>query len=91
MATKMINTSYTLCKQCHWSISVGAGIACYYYIMTGEHRDCPTGKCDKFMTLNKKEKDRWLKENSNAMLDAVASQAFKNARTRKELADEQQS
>lgn len=66
---KMVDTSYELCLSCVHNygkagalipfngLSQTTLIACKYILDTGERRNCPVGKCDKYKAKKKRKRN----------------------------------
>ncbi len=56
---KLVKTSLEYCRECKYATITGGGYKlCDYYLVTGKHRDCDVGVCDKF-----EEKDEETRRN----------------------------
>lgn len=56
---KMVKTSQSYCRGCMYSSAPGTSYTlCMYYEMTGLHRNCEVGYCDKFEKFERKEEHR---------------------------------
>ncbi len=57
MENKTIKTTIHVCKKCRFSEwSNNANVTCGYYTITGSHRNCEIGWCDKYQPRKKKKK-----------------------------------
>nr|DAG65057.1 MAG TPA: hypothetical protein [Bacteriophage sp.] len=53
----MIKTTIHACKKCRFSEwGNNANVTCGYYTITGSHRNCEIGWCDKYQPRKRKKK-----------------------------------
>lgn len=56
--SKKVKTSSTYCKNCTYSSgSYDGSRLCMYYAITGKHRNCEIGECDKFEKRKKGDEE----------------------------------